>query len=84
MNKKEFINELSNRTSLSTEECAKINDILESNMIIGKKNKDKIIDNIKEKLGYTDEKSNEIYETAMDIFGEEIKNKLKHPFKSQD
>ena len=46
-------------------------------------NKDKIIGNLHETLGYDDEKSNEIYETAIDIFGEEIKNKLKHPCKSQ-
>lgn len=84
MYKEQFINELAAATKLSTDECTKINEILENNMIIGKKNKDKIINSIKEELNFTDDKADEIYETCMSIIGSEIKDKLKHPFRSQD
>ena len=43
VNKTKFINELEKETQLSTEECLIINDVLENNFIIGKKNKNKII-----------------------------------------
>ncbi len=43
MNKKEFISELSKRLSYPKEKCFTINDILESNFFVSKKNKDKII-----------------------------------------
>ncbi len=44
MNKKEFIDELSKRLSYPKEKCIMINDILESNFFISKKNKDKVIE----------------------------------------
>ena len=43
VNKTKFINELEKETQLRTEECLIINDVLENNFIIGRKNKQKII-----------------------------------------
>lgn len=80
MNKKEVIKKLGEVTNLSEEKCIIINDILEEHFIIGKKNKEKIISDISEKLKTTREESENIYESAMSIIGSGIKDKLKHPF----
>lgn len=80
MNKKEVIKKLGEVTNLSEEKCVIINDILEEHFIIGKKNKEKIISDISEKLETTREESENIYELAMTIIGSGIKDKLKHPF----
>ena len=84
MNKKEFIEELKKQTGLSEEKCIIINDVLENNFLIGKKNKDKIIIELKDKLQINEEEANEIYNTTSQIFASEIKEKIKHPFKSKD
>ncbi len=84
MNKKEFISELSNRLSYSKEKCIMINDILENNFFINKKNKDKVIEEFVQILKVSNEEATKIYDTAVEIIKEEIKNKLKHPFKNQD
>ena len=47
MNKEKFIEELSNKTGYSKENCTIINSVLEDNFLIGKKNKDKIITSLK-------------------------------------
>lgn len=80
MNKKDVIKKLGEVTNLSEEKCIIINDILEEHFIIGKKNKEKIISDISEKLETTREESENIYELAMTIIGSGIKDKLKHPF----
>ena len=36
------------------------------------------------KLGIDENEANKIYESAMQIIGNGVKDKLKHPFKSQD
>lgn len=82
--KEEFIKELENITGLDNNKCIIINNILESHFIIGKKNKEKMIIDITEQLSVTSEEAEKIYESAMSILGSGIKNKLKHPFKSQD
>lgn len=84
MNKKEFIKELSQLTNLDEEKCAKINEILESHLIIGKKGKEQIINDLIEKLGLDEDKANNIYNTCMDILGKKIKEKITHPFKDLD
>ena len=53
MNKERFIKELENVTGLDNEKCIIINNILESNFIIGKKNKEKIVSDVLEKLEMT-------------------------------
>ena len=84
MNKKEFLNELSKQTDLNKNEAILVNDILEKNFFIGKKNKDKIISELVIKLGISLDKSTEIYNVSKKIVSNEIINKLKHPFKNQD
>lgn len=84
MNKTEFIEELKKRTGLDDEKCSKINEALEGNFIIGKENKEKILDEICSKIGADRDVADKIYNSAMDIMGGEIINKIKNPFKSQD
>lgn len=84
MNKTNFINELSMQLSYSKEMCVTINDILESNFFLSKKNKDKIIEEFIQKLDVNNEEATKIYDVSIEIVKDEIKNKLKHPFKNQD
>lgn len=47
-------------------------------------NKEKIITDIIEKLEVSEEKANELYNNSMSIIGNELKEKIKHPFKNQE
>lgn len=80
VNKTKFINELEKETQLSREECLIINDVLENNFIIGKKNKNKIITSLIEKLNINYEESENIYNVSIKIILSSIKRKLRHPF----
>lgn len=84
MNKTGFINELVKELNCDENYARLVIDIYEENFIVGKKNKEKTINNFKEKLELTEEKANEIYNTCSKIVTTEIKNKIKHPFKSKD
>ena len=84
MNKNEFLKELEKQLSYSEEKCIIINEILENHFFLSNKNKNKILDEIIEKLNISYEEAEKIYNTALIIVKNEIKNKLKHPFKSQD
>lgn len=84
MNKRGFIEELVKKTGLTKDECIKINECLEDNFLIGKKNKEKTINLLIEKLNIDETKANELYNTASSIMKNAIKEKIKHPFKSQN
>lgn len=84
MNKRGFIKNLSAQSNLSEQEAILVNDILENNFFISKKNKDKIISEIVIKLGVTLEEATKIYDMSKSIMKEEIKSTLKCPFKSKD
>lgn len=84
MNKTGFIKELSKQTGYDEERCILINDIIENYFIFGKKNKEKIIKELQVKASLNEDDSEKVYDIAMKIITEEMKNKLKHPFKSQD
>lgn len=84
MNKTQFIKEIEKKTNLSSNDSILVNDILENNGIFGRKNKEKIISALMEKLNMKEEKAEEIYNTVCSIATTEIKNKIKHPFRSQD
>lgn len=84
MNKSEFIKELSRQTSYNEERCNTINNIIEDTFIIWKKNKKKMIERFEKQINLDENEANKSYETVIRIIGSEIKNKLKHPFKSQD
>lgn len=84
MNKKKFIQTLKEKLNVDIAQAKIINNIIESDNIFGKKNKDKIIKDFMEQLNIENKKANEIYETSMNIITNAIKDKIKHPFKSQD
>lgn len=84
MNKEKFIKTLATTLNIEEEKCLIINDILENNFFISSKNQDKIIDELIKKLNITPEEAENIYDTAITIIKNEVKNKLKHPFGSQN
>ncbi len=84
MNKKEFVVALSTELSLKEDKCYLISEILENNFFISKKSKDKIIKELIEKLEINSDEATNIYNVAIKIINDEIKNKLKYPFKSKD
>lgn len=84
MNKTGFIKKLKEVLNIDDAKANIINNILESNNIIGKKGKDNIINDLMEQLKIDLEEANKIYEKVMEIIKDAIKNKIKHPFKSQD
>lgn len=82
MNKTRFIKELSKETGYDEEKCILINNIIENYFIFGRKNKDKIIKDLQVKASLNEDDSENVYDIAMKIITGEIKNKLKHPFRS--
>lgn len=84
MNKSKFIKELENQTQYDEAKCILINDVIENNFIFGRRNKGKIIMNLQDKVNLSEDDAENVYDISMKIITEEIKNKLKHPFKSQD
>lgn len=84
MNKKDFIKELSKQIGYDEEKCILINDVMENHFIFEKKNRDKIIQDLKTKVSLNEDDAENVYDIAKKIIDEEIKNKIKHPFKNQD
>lgn len=84
MNKNGFIKALSKETGYDEEKCIVINNVIENYFIFGRKNKDKIIKDLQIKASLSEDDSENVYDISMKIITGEIKNKLKHPFKSQD
>lgn len=84
MNKSGFIRELSKQTGYDEEKCTLINSIIENYFIFGRKNKDRIIQDLQTKASLSEDDSENIYDIAIKIIIEEIKDKLKHPFKSKN
>lgn len=80
MNKKGFIGELSKLTNYSEEECRVINEILENNFFLSKRSKDKILDDFTNRLGIDCKEANRIYDVALKIINDEIRDKLSHSF----
>ena len=84
MNKKEFIKKLLKELNYSEEKCILINDILENNFVISKKSKETIIQELMSQLEISETEANRIYDASIKIIKEELKEKIKHPFKSKD
>lgn len=84
MNKNGFIKELSKQTGYDEEKCILINNIIEDHFIFGRKNKDKIIQDLQVRDNLSENDAENVYDISMKIITEGIKNKVKHPFKSQD
>ncbi len=84
MNKKDFIAELAKKTGLSTDDSAKVNDVLENNnLLAGLGNAGKIISDIAAKLGIGEEQAKDILEKAKEIIGGGLMDKIKMPFGKQ-
>ena len=81
MNKTGFIEKLKEVLNIDENTAVIINNILENNNIFGRKNKDKIINEMMDALKIDLEKAKEIYEKVMEIISSAIKNKIKHPFR---
>lgn len=84
MNKTGFIKEISKRTGYDEERCVLINNVIENYFILGNKNKEKIIQDLKIKASLNEDEAQNVYDIIIKIIGTEIKNKLKHPFKSNN
>lgn len=84
MNKSDFIKKLAKKTGLDEKKCAEINNVIENNFIVGRKNKDKIISELISKINIDEKEANKIYNSAMEIIGSGIMDKIKNPFKSND
>lgn len=83
MNKRSFISALQSKTNYEEEKCIIINNILEDNFLIGKKNKENIINELQKELEITIEEAETVYDISMTIIKSGIQEKLKHPFASQ-
>ncbi len=84
MNKKGFVKALQKELNYEEEKCVLINDILENTFLIGKKNKEKMVQEFMTKLNVDEKEANEIYEISMHLLSNELKRKILHPFGSQD
>ncbi len=84
MNKNGFIKELSRQTGYNVEKCILINNVIENYFIFRRENKDKIIKDLQIKASLNEDDSENVYDIWVKIITEEIKNKLKHPFRSQN
>ena len=79
MNKSNFIKKLQEETGYSQEQCITINNILEAHCIVGKRNKQKIIDDLISNY-FTEDDAENIYDISMKIIMNEVKDKVKAPF----
>ncbi len=84
MNKSKFIKELSKQTGYNEEKCILVNNIIENYFIFGKKNKERIIKDLQVKATLSEDDAENVYDISMKIITVEIKDKLRHPFKSKD
>lgn len=84
MNKRGFIEELSKETGYDENKCILINEIIEKYFIFNKNNRDKIIQELKINVNLNEDDAENVYDISIKVIKEEIKNKLKHPFRSQD
>lgn len=84
MNKTGFIKELSEKLGYDEEKSTLINSVIEDHFIVGKNNKEKILTDLMEKVGVSQEDADKIYNTAMEIFAKSVKDKILHPFKKND
>ena len=83
MNKKNFIEKLSELSGYNIEDCTVVNDSLESHLIVGKKGQEKIINDIETKLGINREDANKLYSLSISILNESVKSKIRNTFKKK-
>ena len=75
MNKSEFIKELSKQTSYNEERCNTINNIVEDTFIIGKKNKEKIIEKFEKQINLDENATSDTQlDKALEILKAQLNN----------
>ena len=84
MNKRDFINKIKEVTGFSDEKATLVNDVLENHFIIGRHGKEQIINELIERLSVSREEADKIYNTCMEVITTGIKDKIIHPFKTND
>ena len=67
MNKTEFIKELSKQTGYDEEKCTLINNVIENHFIFGKRNKDKIIQDLQVNSNLSEDNAENVYDIAIKI-----------------
>ena len=83
MRKHQFIERLSQQANITLEEATKVNDIIEAHSLVGKKSKEAATEEIASALNVDMTRADEISNTAYDIIGSELVDKIKHPFGSR-
>lgn len=81
MNKSGLIKKLSEELGFDEEKCILIESVIGDHFIIGKNNKEKIIKDLIEKVGVSEEVADQIYNKFSQIAATSIKDKILHPFK---
>lgn len=67
MNKKGFIKELSKQTGYDEEKCSLINSIIENHFIFGKNGKNKIIQDLQNKVNLSEDDAENTYDILIKI-----------------
>ena len=83
MNKTVFLEKICKETGYDIDKCKIVNDIMESHIIIGKNNREKILNDFVNRLDIDREEASILYNKCVQILGTEFKNKIRHPFKSK-
>lgn len=76
MNRKELFEKLKKELKLDDEMVKKIGNIFDNNFIIGKNNKEKIIDELMDKVNIDKKTANKIYNKFVNVVESGIKNKI--------
>ena len=76
MNRKELFEKLKKELKLDDEMVKKIGNIFDNNFIIGKNNKEKIIDELINKVNVDKKTANTIYNKFVSVVESGIKNKM--------
>lgn len=84
MRKHDFISTLEQQANITNEQATAVNEIIESHSIIGKNSKRKVEAEIAETLNVDMEEAVRISDIASGIIATALKDKLKHPFGSND
>ena len=78
MNKTDFISELVKKTGISRSDGEKVNEVMESNNILG--NAGNIVAEIAKKLNIGEDQAKMIFEKAQEILKSGVLDKIKLPF----
>ena len=84
MNKRGFIKKIQSELNCDLSYATMVNDVMEEYFIIGKKNKEKTIDELEKTLQIEYTEAEHIYEVCSNIIKTAIKDKIKHPFRSNE